>query len=100
MTRNNQCMALRPTALGSLRNLPAPTRFACIGASSAGAIGALAGFVVGLDAYAPTAWFAVLELGVPAAITGGVFGFIAGTVAAFVTSTARRVKRRHARSHE
>ena len=95
LTRNNQCMALQPTAAGSLRSLPAPAGFACAGASSAGAIGAIAGLVVGLDAYAPTAWFAVLELGVPAAITGGVFGFIAG----LVTSTARRVKRHHAHSH-
>jgi ABC-type uncharacterized transport system permease subunit len=96
MTRNNRCMPLRPTAVGSLRNLPAPTRFACIGASSAGAIGAITGLVVGLDAYAPTAWFAVVELGVPAAIAGGAFGFIAG----IVTSTARRVRRHHPHPHE
>jgi uncharacterized membrane-anchored protein len=82
------------------RGVPAPTRCACIGAISAGAIGAIAGLVLGLVSYAPTAWFAVLEVGVPAAVAGAVVGFVAGVAAALVESGARRIKRRHAHSCE
>lgn len=88
------------TNLGSLRDLPLPTRFACIGAISAGAIGAIIGLVVGLVTYAPTAWFAVFEAGLPATVAGGVVGLIAGIAAALVISAARRIKERHGHSPE
>jgi hypothetical protein len=59
-----------------------------------GVIGAIVGLVVGLIAYAPTAWFAVFELGVPAAIAGGILGL----VAALIVTAARLIKRTDARS--
>jgi ABC-type uncharacterized transport system permease subunit len=63
---------------------------------SAGGIGAIAGLILGLVANPPTAWFAVFEVGLPAAVVGGVIGLIAG----LVTSSAGRVVRPHARVHE
>ena len=42
----------------------------------AGGMGAVAGLVVGLVVYPPTAAFAALELGIPSAILGGVAGAI------------------------
>jgi hypothetical protein len=42
-----------------------------------GAVGALAGLIVGLTVYAPTVPFAALELGVPAAFAGTLVGGIA-----------------------
>jgi ABC-type uncharacterized transport system permease subunit len=68
---------------------PLPARWAILGATSAGVIGAIAGLVVGLRAYPPTAWFAVFELGVPATIAGGLVGF----VAALVVMAGRRIMR-------
>lgn len=61
---------------------PAATSYARVGAVLTGGIGAISGLVVGLHVYAPTAWFAVLELGVPAAIAGGLLGCLAGATAA------------------
>ncbi|WP_125569872.1 hypothetical protein [Nocardioides baekrokdamisoli] len=56
-------------------------RYASAGAAIAGFIGALAGLVIGLDTYAPTAWFAVFEIGIPAAMVGGLLGLlVAGAV--------------------
>lgn len=68
---------------------PLPARWAFVGAASAGVIGAIAGLVVGLLTYPPTAWFAVFELGVPATIAGGLVGF----VAALIVMAGRRIKR-------
>ncbi len=64
-----------------------PARWATAGATFGGITGAVAGLVLGLLAYAPTAWFAVFEVGVPAALVGG----LAGAVAAGVVSAYRRV---------
>jgi hypothetical protein len=50
-------------------------------------IGAIVGLIVGLIAYAPTAPFAVVELGLPGAVAGGVVGFIAGLTARGVRRT-------------
>ncbi len=71
-----------------LRAMPLPAQGAIIGVCSGGMIGAIGGLVVGLLAYPPTAWFAVFELGVPAAIAGGVVGVIA----ALIVEAARRLK--------
>jgi hypothetical protein len=75
---------------GELYELPPSARWAIVGAASAGLIGAIIGLVVGLFAYAPTAWFALFELGVPAAIAGGLVGLLAG----LIVTAARRIKRR------
>ena len=63
-----------------LRGLPLPGRWAVIGAASVGMIGAVVGLVIGLIVYAPTALFAVLELGLPAAIIGGLIGLSTGVI--------------------
>jgi hypothetical protein len=68
---------------------PLPARYTIIGAASVGVSGAIVGLVVGLLSYPPTAWFAVFELGVPAAIIGG----LGGLLAALILTSARRIKR-------
>jgi|GEM_PF-1753889 len=79
-------MKVIPAELGGM---PLPVRWAIVGSASAGAIGAIVGLVVGLLAYAPTAWFALFELGVPATIAGGVVGL----VAALIVTAGRRIRR-------
>jgi hypothetical protein len=61
--------------------LPVLPRSAVAGAVCAGALGGVAGLVLGLLAYPPTAWFAVFEVGIPAAMAGGILGLVAGSVA-------------------
>lgn len=51
--------------------------FAGVGAAVSGALGGVAGLIVGLIVHPPTAWFAVLELGIPAAVAGGIVGLVA-----------------------
>jgi hypothetical protein len=74
-----------------IRGLPMLARWVILGALFAGVTGGIAGLVVGLFAYPPTAPFAVVELGFPAALAGGVVGLVAG----MTTATAFRI-RRHA----
>jgi hypothetical protein len=62
-------------------------RWVILGALFAGVTGEIVGLVV----YAPTAPFAAVELGFPAALAGGVVGLVAG----MTTATAFRI-RRHA----
>ena len=69
--------------------LTLPVRWAVVGAASLGIIGAIVGLVRGLIVYAPTAPFAVVELGFPAAIVGGIVGLIAGGI----VIAGRRIKR-------
>jgi hypothetical protein len=76
-----------------LRVLPRPWRWAIAGAASAGLIGAITGLVIGLRVYAPTAAFAVVELGLPAAVAGAVAGGVAGLVVSAVVTAGRRIKR-------
>jgi hypothetical protein len=64
-----------------LRRSPLPARWAIAGAAGAGVIGAIGGLILGLRAYAPTAPFAVIELGLPAAIAGGLLGLVTGAIA-------------------
>jgi hypothetical protein len=71
-----------------LRGPPLPGRWAVIGAASAGMIGAVVGLVIGLIVYAPTALFAIVEIGLPAAIVGGVIGLSTGVIAI----AGRRIK--------
>ncbi len=63
-------------------------RWILSGAVIAGVLGAVGGLVIGLVAYAPTAWFAVFELGLPCAIAGGAVG----ALAAGVTVLFRRIR--------
>jgi riboflavin transporter FmnP len=73
-----------------LRDLPRTAAWALVGAGSAGLIGAVAGLIIGLFVYAPTAWFAAIEVGLPAVVVGAVIGALAGTIA---TLTGRPGKR-------
>lgn len=61
--------------------MPLPLRHVIGGVVLLGTAGAVAGLIVGLVVYAPTAWFAVFEVGVPAALAGGVIGLGSGAVA-------------------
>lgn len=72
-----------------LNGLPLPGRWAVVGATYAGVIGAVAGLVIGLIVHAPTAPFAVVELGLPATIIGGVIGLLAGVI----VIAGRRIRR-------
>jgi len=57
-----------------------------------GVLGLVAGFVIGLFAYAPTAWAAAFEVGIPAAAVGVVIGL--GIVG--LRAIARRIRARSA----
>lgn len=70
--------------------LPVVPRYAVVGAAAWAVLGGLAGLVLGLRAYPATAWFAVLEVGLPA----GTAGAAAGALAGLVVLTARRAVRR------
>lgn len=76
------------TPLGQLTLLP---RSVMIGAISTGIAGGVAGLIIGLFTYAPTAAFAVVELGLPATLLGAVAGLIVGSIILVV----RRFDRRH-----
>jgi hypothetical protein len=56
-------------------------RFAAYGAAGFGVVGGVVGLVIGLSAYPPTAWFAVLEIGLPCAVIGGAIGAMSGALA-------------------
>jgi hypothetical protein len=61
-----------------LRGLPQVARWGTVGAASVGGPGAIIGLLVGLHVHAPTAPFALVELGLPATIVGGVLGLVSG----------------------
>ena len=65
----------------SMEGLPLPLRGAVLGAVVAGLIGGVVGLVLGLLAHPPTAWFAVIEVGFPAALLGGLIGLVGGAIA-------------------
>lgn len=67
--------------------MPTARRFVVVGATAAFLAGALVGLVIGLFAYPPTAWFALLEVGVPTGILGAVIGALVGVV----TSAVQRI---------
>ena len=56
-------------------------RFAAYSAAGFGLLGGIAGLVIGLYGYPPTAWFAVVEIGVPCAVIGGALGAASGAFA-------------------
>ena len=61
-----------------------------MGMMLAGGAGALVGLVVGLQVHAATAWAAMLELGIPAAVAGGTVGLVLGCVIGFANRHGRR----------
>jgi hypothetical protein len=77
--------------VGWLRSLSFPARWATVGALALGLLGAVAGLAIGLHIDVNTAWFGIFELGIPATIVGGGFGFIAGGIVA----VGHRVQRNH-----
>lgn len=77
------------TTWSALVAVPIVPRFAIVGSTLAGVIGCVVGLIVGLRVYAPTAWFATLELGVPSAVAGAVLGLILGSMAALVRMVVR-----------
>ena len=64
--------------------LPVVQRCALVGSAAALVLGGLLGLVLGLRAYPATAWFAVLEVGVPATIAGALLGTLVGLAAGAV----------------
>jgi O-antigen/teichoic acid export membrane protein len=69
-------------------------RWASIAALACGVAGGIAGLVIGLFAYAPTALFAAVEIGLPAVFAGAVVGLVAG----IIMKIARRMRRHGATS--
>jgi hypothetical protein len=72
-----------------LRAQPLPGSCAVVGMILAGIPGALIGLGVGLHVHAATAWFAMFELGLPAAVAGGALGFLVGCLAALASRFRR-----------
>lgn len=64
----------------ALRELPIPLRHAVIGAVVLGVPGAIVGLALGLRTYVPTAWAAILEVGLPATFLGTVLGLVVGSL--------------------
>ena len=87
MDRRHDCLMRAP---GPFVDLPLPIRFAVLGALALGALGATIGLVVGLNVYAPTAWAATLEIGVPSALLGAILGLAAGSVRLLVRRAGSR----------
>ena len=77
MTRTGRALG---EARGAVAVLPLAVRYAVVLGGTFGVLGGVVGLVVGLVSYAPTAWFAVLEVGVPAAVLGLLVGLLAGSV--------------------
>ena len=73
-----------------LATIPIVPRFALVASAAAFLLGALAGLIIGLIAYPPTAWFAVLELGIPAGLIGALIGALAGLVVASIRKLTDR----------
>lgn len=71
-----------------LRQVPTPVAGMAVGGVLLAAVGGVIGLIVGLHAYAPTAWFAVLEIGVPAGLVGGLLGLLVG----FLHESSRRTR--------
>lgn len=67
--------AVRTRLVGEL---PGPVRHAALGGLMSGVSGCIAGLILGLIAYPPTALFATFELGVPAALAGWIIGLLVG----------------------
>lgn len=71
-----------------LRDLPPLARFVVVGAVCLFVVGGVVGLIVGLFANPPTAWFAVIEVGIPGAIVGAIVGLLVGAVAITIRKLA------------
>jgi hypothetical protein len=69
--------------------MPVLARWVTVAALFTGVTGGIVGLVVGLFVYAPTAPFAAVELGLPAAFAGGAVGLVAGMIMATVARAGR-----------
>jgi hypothetical protein len=77
-----------------IRGLPVLARWVTVATVLAGATGGIAGLVIGLFAYPPTAPFAAAEIAFPASFVGAVVGLVAG----MTTTAAFRIRRHIASS--
>jgi hypothetical protein len=68
------------TIRASVLGWPVLGRFVFLGALVAGIAGCIAGLIVGLCVYPPTAAFALFELGIPATFAGAIVGFLSGAL--------------------
>jgi len=74
----------------AIHDLPLVARYAVVGALALGAAGAVVGLVLGLHANPGTAWAAIVEVGLPAAVVGAVLGAVVGAAVHLVEPRARR----------
>ena len=63
---------------GGIAGLPLVLRWSVRSGLVLGTVGAVVGLLVGLAAYPPTAWFPVLQVGIPAFLVGALLGAAAG----------------------
>lgn len=78
------------SAVAELNRLPIVLRSTIFGVLIGCAVGGIAGLIVGLRTYVPTAWFAIFEVGIPAGLVGGLFGAIVGVALWACRKTFRR----------
>ena len=76
-------------AVEGFLDLPFLARCAIIGAGAAGVIGGIVGLIVGLSVHPATAWFAIIEAGIPASIVGGLVGLVVGLLVVAARRFAR-----------
>jgi hypothetical protein len=79
-----------------VRELPPVVAGGFVGGILLGVVGGVAGFLWGLHVYAPTAWAAAVEVGVPAVLLGALTGALVG---AGRSGLARISRTRHDRHH-
>ncbi len=73
-----------------LEGQPLLVRTAVVGLVAFGLVGGVVGLILGLIAHPPTAWFAVIEVGLPAAVLGGLGGLAVGAIASLGKHRASR----------
>ena len=77
------------TVLVEWRAIPSPPRWMATGAIVLGVLGGITGLIIGLIVYPPTAWAALFELGIPAAMAGTILGIAVD----LVVLLSRRLRR-------